>query len=640
MNAAMEDKESAAPKANVALEKRVYIGGLPRSMTADDLQNWFKMFGDIVDASIAKDTENQCRGFGHITIKTTTNQWTKCLSVYNNAKWKGGVMKIEDAKPEYKEKLQAEMEALKVKQAKKQERASKRRRNTDADGFIARDMTLVNDKNMDGRKGWKRGRYGRAITVMRLQKDNGTKFVFDPSHYKNNLLKLYDIKVRMKPTRSLPMFYEDIDDTTLEPYDHASDHEDNSAMQQDSESEDDNTLNSTTNKPQPLQQKLTKEQVNEKRLQTLEQREMERQEEKERIAAMLAQVESGRRKDGHITFDEDDKKAPTQIEHDDDSDEVVEPRQSKDAMKWMFDSDESDDDDTPALNINPVMEGEKGRERLELQRTFGGDDRFKLGADFMDEDSEEEESWNQTKQGDNLAQDEIAAELNQEKSTSLDVLKAMFGEDNRTALREVPKSVGWTPGLRFDPDEEDTDLLVDTTQPEESHNAQEELPQQQKDALPEVSSDKHFQVNINLKPLFTPGAQETPFKLFGGDSETEEEEEEPEEIDEEENDSAADDVKILVHTQEESFTPAPAALQRQQQVIQNAPFFFFHFGNQALSKRSTYKDDGVFMRTDSMEKVTATWESVRQELTQVFKKKHKSATKLKAKMMRAQPNSK
>jgi hypothetical protein len=88
--------------------------------------------------------------------------------------------------------------------------------------------------------------------------------------------------------------------------------------------------------------------VNEKRLQTLEQREMERQEEKERIAAMLAQVESGKRKDGHITFDEDDEKAPKQIEHDNDSDEVVElQHQSKDAMKWMFDSDESDDDDTP-----------------------------------------------------------------------------------------------------------------------------------------------------------------------------------------------------------------------------------------------------------------------------------------------------
>jgi hypothetical protein len=88
------------------------------------------------------------------------------------------------------------------------------------------------------------------------------QFVFDPSHYKNNLLKLYDIKVRMKPTRSLPMFYEDIDDTTLEPYDHASDHEDNSAMQQDSESEDDNALNFIKSKPQPLQQKLTKVRFN------------------------------------------------------------------------------------------------------------------------------------------------------------------------------------------------------------------------------------------------------------------------------------------------------------------------------------------------------------------------------------------
>lgn len=88
------------------------------------------------------------------------------------------------------------------------------------------------------------------------------------------------------------------------------------------------------------------------------------------------------------------------------------------------------------LDINPVMEGEKGRERLELQRTFGGDDRFKLGTDFMDEDSDEEIPWNESTNIKNEnGQDEISAELTQEKSTSLDVLKAMFGEDNRTALR-------------------------------------------------------------------------------------------------------------------------------------------------------------------------------------------------------------
>lgn len=83
------------------------------------------------------------------------------------------------------------------------------------------------------------------------------------------------------------------------------------------------------------------------------------------------------------------------------------------------------------------MEGEKGRERLELQRTFGGDDRFKLGVDFMDDDNEDEAPWDNegSKKKNDETQDEISAELSQEKSTSLDVLKAMFGEDNRTVLR-------------------------------------------------------------------------------------------------------------------------------------------------------------------------------------------------------------
>jgi hypothetical protein len=146
------------------------------------------MFGEIVDASIAKDIENQCRGFGHITIKTTTNQWTKCVSVYNNAKWKGGVMKIEDAKPGYKEKIEAGKQEIKLKQEQKEEKAKKRKRVTDSDGFLARDMTLINDKNVDGRKGWKRGRYGRAIAVMRLTKDNGTKVrsYSDTYNYRSN----------------------------------------------------------------------------------------------------------------------------------------------------------------------------------------------------------------------------------------------------------------------------------------------------------------------------------------------------------------------------------------------------------------------------------------------------------------------
>lgn len=39
-------------------------------------------------------------------------------------------------------------------------------------------MTPVTDNNMGTRKGWKRGRYGRAIAVMRLKKNDGTKVNF------------------------------------------------------------------------------------------------------------------------------------------------------------------------------------------------------------------------------------------------------------------------------------------------------------------------------------------------------------------------------------------------------------------------------------------------------------------------------
>jgi hypothetical protein len=38
-------------------------------------------------------------------------------------------------------------------------------------------------------------------------------------------------------------------------------------------------------------------------------------------------------------------------------------------------------------------------------------------------------------------------------------------------------------------------------------NLEDEEDATQKEALPEVSTEKHYQVNINLKPLFTPGAQ-------------------------------------------------------------------------------------------------------------------------------------
>lgn len=131
------------------------------------------------------------------------------MSVYNGAKWRGLTLKLEEAKMDWQDKKKLEEQ----KQAEREEKKRKRLlRWNDSDGFHARDMTLITDNNMGTRKGWKRGRYGRAIAVMRLKKEDGTKFVFDPSHYKNNLTKLYNIGVRMKPVNRLIQRVDDDDD--------------------------------------------------------------------------------------------------------------------------------------------------------------------------------------------------------------------------------------------------------------------------------------------------------------------------------------------------------------------------------------------------------------------------------------------
>lgn len=94
------------------------------------------------------------------------------LSVYNGAKWRGQELKLEEAKPDWKERFKERQEKIKEQEEKKKKRLL---RWNDSEGFHAKDMTPVTDNNMGTRKGWKRGRYGRAIAVMRLKKNDGTK---------------------------------------------------------------------------------------------------------------------------------------------------------------------------------------------------------------------------------------------------------------------------------------------------------------------------------------------------------------------------------------------------------------------------------------------------------------------------------
>lgn len=350
------------------------------------------------------------------------------LSVYNGAKWRGQELKLEEAKIDWQERKRLRQEKILEQEEKKKKRLA---RWNDSEGFHAKDMTPVTDNNMGTRKGWKRGRYGRAISVMRLKKNDGTKFVFEPTHYKNNLTKLYNIGVRMKPVSQLitKVDEESSDDEDDWPtYSNKNNYEEEEYEQENH---------------QEISKQMTDD---EKRRAAMDKMFEEQRIKKELISKALAAQSQGL---NHTTFDNDDDE---DIKVDDafnmDIDEEEQIKKPIEAKKWMFDSDEEDDSDEELdIKINPVLEGEAGRKRLELQKKFKGDDRFKLGEDFIDENEK-------TAQPKNLG-DDITQGLNAEKDQAMDVLRALFGDD-KVNFKPKHQTNVWASSDRFDPDADDS----------------------------------------------------------------------------------------------------------------------------------------------------------------------------------------
>lgn len=84
-------------------------------------------------------------------------------------------MHMEDAKPDYMERKRKEKELEQIRGEKRQKKRARRIRWETCDGFHAKDMTLVTDRNVESRKGWRRGRYGRAIAIVRMRRPDGTR---------------------------------------------------------------------------------------------------------------------------------------------------------------------------------------------------------------------------------------------------------------------------------------------------------------------------------------------------------------------------------------------------------------------------------------------------------------------------------
>jgi hypothetical protein len=89
--------------------------------------------------------------------------------------------------------------------------------------------------------------------------------------------------------------------------------------------------------------------------------------------------------------------------------------------------------------VNPLFEGTSGRDRLNLQKKFHGDERFKLTEDFVsDEEDNQKDEINKLPFGE-TDDDEITKLLKEERENQFDILKVMFGDDMKPEQSNLKK---------------------------------------------------------------------------------------------------------------------------------------------------------------------------------------------------------
>jgi hypothetical protein len=172
--------------------KRVFLGGLAPDITGKDLVERFQSFGTVSRIQVANDaTGDFHRGFAHFDLQTSEAQWRRLVTAYNGSNWRGGKLRIDEARPDYVTRLRKN-DAAPPPPVKRMRKLVRERG----------DKTLMTDALVDKRPGWKRSRYGRAVAMLKMHRLDGKAITIDPSHYKENIEKLFG-SVRPLPISKL-----------------------------------------------------------------------------------------------------------------------------------------------------------------------------------------------------------------------------------------------------------------------------------------------------------------------------------------------------------------------------------------------------------------------------------------------------
>lgn len=79
------------------MSKKLFVGGLPWSVTSDELRNTFAPHGDIADAVVITDRETgRSRGFGFVEFNDA-NEADAAMRALNNSQMGGRTITVNEA---------------------------------------------------------------------------------------------------------------------------------------------------------------------------------------------------------------------------------------------------------------------------------------------------------------------------------------------------------------------------------------------------------------------------------------------------------------------------------------------------------------------------------------------------------------
>lgn len=264
---------------------------------------------------------------------------------------------------------------------------------------------------------------------------------------------------------------------------------------------------------------------NEKRLESVKLKTQHNKVQLNLIKSALAEIDSGKVINKRIVFGLEDE------------DEIVNDNNgfargfnNKDKKQLFADSDDDDneitsdskgyDNEEDVFSIKPQFEGRKGQELLELQSRFKSDERFQLDKRFIESDS------------DDSAKEELdtaleTMDVTAEKEKNFEILQSVLGMQFPTQPMEKKlskhRAIKDTSKLHYDPTREDAEnfeIKRQSNSETSSKKKKQKMTNSEPVVLPEVSKEKFYKVETNLKDVFNKASEPGKFsflKEFGHD---------------------------------------------------------------------------------------------------------------------------